>query len=57
VLDAIAAGFDVTLLLDASRGVNLQPHHAEQAIEEMVGAGASTATLARLQKTAAPSDA
>ncbi len=48
VLDAIAAGFDVTLLLDASRGVNLQPHDAEAAIEEMVGAGALTATLARL---------
>jgi nicotinamidase/pyrazinamidase len=48
VLDALAAGFAVTLLLDASRGVNLQPHDSEQAIEEMVGAGASTATLARL---------
>jgi nicotinamidase/pyrazinamidase len=53
VLDAIAAGFEVTLLLDASRGVNLQPHDAEQAIEEMVGAGATTATLAQLPNTAA----
>jgi nicotinamidase/pyrazinamidase len=49
VLDAIAAGFEATLLLDASRGVNLQPHDAEQAIEEMVGAGARTATLAHLR--------
>jgi nicotinamidase/pyrazinamidase len=48
VLDAIAAGFAVTLLLDASRGVNLDPHHAEAAIEAMVGAGAHTATLTRL---------
>jgi nicotinamidase/pyrazinamidase len=45
VLDAIAAGFEVTLLLDASRGVNLQPHDAEAAIEEMVGVGARAATL------------
>ena len=45
VLDAIAAGFEATLLLDASRGVNLQPHDAEAAIEEMVRAGARTATL------------
>lgn len=48
VLDAIAAGFDATLLLDASRGVNLRPHDAEAAIEEMVNAGAETATLARV---------
>ncbi len=48
VLDAIAAGFKATLLLDASRGVNLRPHDAEAAIEEMVNAGADTATLARL---------
>ena len=47
-LDALAAGFDVTLLLDASLGVNLQPHDAEAAIEEMVGAGVQAATLARL---------
>jgi nicotinamidase/pyrazinamidase len=49
VLDAIGAGFEATLLLDASRGVNLQPHDAEQAIEEMVAAGALTTTLARLR--------
>ena len=48
ILDAIAAGFQATLLLDASRGVNLQPHNAEAAIEEMVRAGARTATLAQL---------
>jgi nicotinamidase-related amidase len=48
ILDAIAAGFQATLLLDASRGVNLQPHDAEAAIEEMVRVGARTATLAQL---------
>jgi nicotinamidase/pyrazinamidase len=48
VLDAIAAGFQTTVLLDASRGVNLRPHDAEQAIEEMVAAGATTATLAQM---------
>ena len=48
VLDALAAGFDITLLLDASRGVNLQPHDAEAAIEVMVRAGATTATLTQV---------
>ncbi|HLZ71092.1 MAG TPA: nicotinamidase [Dehalococcoidia bacterium] len=48
VLDALAEGFAATLLLDASRGVNLQAHDAELAIEQMVAAGAETATLARL---------
>jgi len=57
VLDAIAAGFEATLLLDASRGVNLQPHDAEQAIEEMVAAGAATATIAQLPASAARSGA
>ncbi|MGH2587766.1 MAG: bifunctional nicotinamidase/pyrazinamidase [Dehalococcoidia bacterium] len=52
VLDAMAAGFEVTLLLDASCGVNLQPHDAEQAIEEMVRAGATTATLAQIAEVA-----
>ena len=50
VLDAITAGFEATLLVDASRGVNLQPHDAEAAIEAMVGAGAATVTLGRLSE-------
>ncbi len=49
VLDALAQGFAATLLLDASRGVNLQPHDAELAIQAMVDAGAETLTLARLK--------
>jgi nicotinamidase/pyrazinamidase len=48
VLDALAAGFAVSVLLDASRGVNLRPHDAEEALQQMVEAGAETATLARL---------
>lgn len=44
VLDALKAGFGATLLVDASRGVNLRPHDAELAIEEMVRAGAAVTT-------------
>lgn len=50
VLDALAQGFAATLLLDASRGVNLQPHDAELAIQAMVDAGAETLTLGRLRE-------
>ena len=49
VLDALAQGFVVTLLLDAVRGVNLQPHDAEAAIEEMARRGAAMATFERLR--------
>lgn len=48
VLDALRLGFRATLLVDASRGVNLKPHDAELAIVEMVEAGAHIATRARL---------
>ncbi len=48
VLDAIASGFQATFLADASRGVNLRPHDAEEAIAEMVRAGAAVATLRQL---------
>lgn len=48
VLDALAAGFAATLLVDASRGVNVEPGDAEAAIEAMVRAGADVATLERL---------
>ncbi|MCL5265110.1 MAG: bifunctional nicotinamidase/pyrazinamidase [Chloroflexi bacterium] len=45
VLDALKADFRVTALIDISLGVNLQPHDSERAIQEMVAAGASVATL------------
>lgn len=48
VLDARARGFQAILLIDAARGVNLKPHDSEQAIEEMVRAGANLATLERI---------
>jgi nicotinamidase/pyrazinamidase len=44
VLDALARGFKATFLVDASRGVNLKPHDSEDAIAEMVRAGADVAT-------------
>jgi nicotinamidase/pyrazinamidase len=48
VLDALAAGFQAVVLLDGSRGVNLQPHDSEEAIAEMVRAGADVATIERI---------
>lgn len=45
VLDALAVGFSVTLLIDAIRGVDLKPGDAESAIREMVMAGAAVACL------------
>jgi nicotinamidase/pyrazinamidase len=48
VLDALKEGFEATVLLDASLGVNLRPHDAEEAIQEMVDAGAGIVTLTRL---------
>jgi nicotinamidase/pyrazinamidase len=48
VLDALHSGFRATILLDASRGVNVAPGDSEEAIAEMVGAGADVATLGRL---------
>jgi nicotinamidase/pyrazinamidase len=40
VLDALRAGFEVVVLEDAIRGVNVQPGDADRAIEEMRSAGA-----------------
>jgi nicotinamidase/pyrazinamidase len=40
VLDALKAGFEVVVLEDAVRGVNVQPGDAERAVEEMRTAGA-----------------
>ncbi len=40
VLDGVKEGFQVVLLEDAIRGVNLQPGDSERAIEEMIRAGA-----------------
>lgn len=48
VLDALNSDLNAVLLLDASRGVDLQPGDSEKALAEMVGAGAQVITLARL---------
>lgn len=45
VLDALARGFQVTLLVDAIRGIDVNQGDSERAIAEMVAAGAKTATL------------
>jgi len=39
-LDALDKGFQVTILVDAVRGVNLHPGDADRAIEELVARGA-----------------
>jgi nicotinamidase/pyrazinamidase len=43
VLDGLREGFEVVLLEDATRGVNLQPGDSERAIEAMVQTGATKA--------------
>lgn len=48
VMDGIKAGFRVTFLADASRGVNLNAGDSDKAISEMIAAGAEKATLADL---------
>lgn len=40
-LDAVSLGFKTHLILDASRGVNLKPDDASNAVEEMARAGVS----------------
>ncbi len=47
-LDAAREGFGCTVLLDATRAVNLQVHDAELALEELVRAGADIAVFERL---------
>lgn len=52
VLDALRAGFAVTVLTDGIAGVNLAPHDSERAVEEMRTAGANFCTVAELIETA-----
>ncbi len=47
-LDALAAGLNATVLLDAPRAVNVHPHDAELAMEELVRSGAELATFETL---------
>jgi len=48
VLDALREGFDVEILTDAMRGVELQPGDSEKALAEMRNAGAHPVTLEAL---------
>ena len=41
VLDAIGEGFNTFVVLDAIRGINLQPKDSKKAIQEMLEAGAT----------------
>jgi nicotinamidase/pyrazinamidase len=48
-VEAPKNGFGMTVLVDASLGVNLQPHDSERAIAEMVRHGAELTTVERLR--------
>ena len=48
-IEAPKNGLEMTVLVDASLGVNLQPHDSERAIAEMVRQGAELTTVERLR--------
>lgn len=50
VLDALAQGLDTVLLLDAVRGIDVKQGDVARAIDEMIRAGARTATLATIEQ-------
>ena len=50
VLDARRLGFDVTVIEDAVRGVNVQPRDSDTALEEMRDAGAKIANSERVRE-------
>jgi nicotinamidase/pyrazinamidase len=49
VFDALRAKFCVRVLIDAVRGVNLKPHDAEEALQDMVARGAEMITSRQLK--------
>ncbi|CAG1000558.1 nicotinamidase/pyrazinamidase [Methylophilaceae bacterium] len=49
-LDAFREGFEVTVLIDAIRGVDVTPGDSERAIEEIKSKGAKFATLKDIDK-------
>jgi nicotinamidase/pyrazinamidase len=51
VLDALRQGFDVTVVDDAVRGVDVQAGDSERALEEMEAAGADRASSAEVLAT------
>ena len=50
VFDGLRAGFEVILLRDGCRAVNITPHDGERAIAAMITAGASSMTLEDLPR-------
>lgn len=51
VLDAVEKGFRPVLLLDAIRGIDVEPGDQARALDVMMRSGATTATLATLDET------
>jgi nicotinamidase/pyrazinamidase len=45
VQDALSMGFSAVLLLDATRGINVEPGDSEKAVQEMEANGAKSVTL------------
>jgi nicotinamidase/pyrazinamidase len=52
VLDALKLGFETYVLMDAIRGVNVQPSDSQKAIDEMVLSGARLITISNLKPSA-----
>ena len=50
-LDAVRAGLRVTVLIDATRAVNVAPHDAEETVEALVRAGVGLETIETLWVT------
>jgi len=50
-LDAVAAGFKTNLIVDACRGVNLQPTDVQEAVSEMKQAGVEVMQAAAVEKS------
>jgi len=48
VLDALSAGYEVTVLVDAIAGVDINPGDSEKALAEMRLAGASFCTVGEI---------
>ncbi len=53
VLDAVRQGFDVTVVEDAVRGVDLTPGDSERALDEMEAAGAKVASSEEVRRAKA----
>ena len=51
VLDALKLGYEVNVITDGCRGVNINPHDSAEAFMEMAAAGATLYTLADWQET------